>query len=177
MPQLPEVSRAMRAETGWEVAPVPALIPLSGVLCPAGGPQVFPAATFVRTRDQLNYLQEPDIFHEIFGHTPLLTNRYFADFTHAYGKLGLAAGREERVILARMYWFTVEFGLLQKPGGPLQVYGGGILSSIGETGYVYSGKPARASASSLLESLRTLPASTSCSLCTSCWRICASSTS
>jgi phenylalanine-4-hydroxylase len=153
VPQLPEVSRALRAETGWEVAPVPALIPLSEFYALLAD-RKFPAATFVRSREQLDYLQEPDIFHEIFGHTPLLTNRWFADFTQAYGKLGLAAGREERVILARMYWFTVEFGLLQKPGGPLQIYGGGILSSIGETGYVYSGKPRR-KRFELLESLRT----------------------
>ena len=103
----------------------------------------FPAATFIRTREELNYLQEPDIFHELFGHTPLLTNKYFGDFTQKYGELGLAASKEDRVYLARMYWFTVEFGLMQKPGEGLSIYGGGILSSIGETEYALGDKPQR----------------------------------
>ncbi|MDR3417689.1 MAG: phenylalanine 4-monooxygenase [Nevskia sp.] len=134
VPQLGEVSRALRRETGWEVAYVPALIPI-GDFFALLAERRFPAATFVRTRDELDYLQEPDIFHEIFGHTPLLTNRYFADFTQAYGRLGLAASPEQREFLARLYWFTVEFGLMRKPGGSLRIYGGGILSSIGETEY------------------------------------------
>ena len=115
----------------------------------------FPAATFVRSRDELDYLQEPDIFHEIFGHTPLLTNRHFADFTHTYGKLGLAASKEDRVFLARMYWFTVEFGLLQPPGQPLKIYGGGILSSIGETEYAYSSDIPQRKRFNILDVLRT----------------------
>ena len=100
----------------------------------------FPCATFIRTRDELDYLQEPDIFHEIFGHCAMLTNPYFAEFTHIYGRLGQAASKEDRVYLARLYWFTVEFGVMQSAQGR-KVYGGGILSSIGETQYVYSGKP------------------------------------
>jgi phenylalanine-4-hydroxylase len=142
VPQLAEVSKSLKRETGWEVAYVPALIPFSEFFALLAD-RKFPAATFVRTREELDYLQEPDIFHEIFGHTPLLTNKYFAEFTHIYGKLGLAASREDRVYLARMYWFTVEFGLMQKPGEALRIYGGGILSSIGETGYVYGDKPLR----------------------------------
>lgn len=137
IPQLPEISKVLRRETGWEVAYVPALIPFSEFFKLLADRR-FPAATFIRTPDELDYLQEPDIFHEIFGHTPLLTNRYFADFTHAYGKLGLAASKEDRVFLARMYWFTVEFGLIQPPGKPMRIYGGGILSSIGETDYAFT---------------------------------------
>ncbi|HEX4873156.1 MAG TPA: phenylalanine 4-monooxygenase [Nevskiaceae bacterium] len=140
VPQLEEVSRVLRRETGWEVAPVPALIPFSQFFELLANRR-FPAATFVRTREELDYLQEPDIFHEIFGHTPLLTNPWFADFTAHYGRLGLAASKEDRVFLARMYWFTVEFGLLQTPGTPRKIYGGGILSSIGETAYAMSATP------------------------------------
>ena len=69
----------------------------------------FPVATFIRSEEEFDYLQEPDIFHEIFGHCPLLTNPAFAHFTETYGKLGLAASKEDRVYLARLYWFTVEF--------------------------------------------------------------------
>lgn len=113
----------------------------------------FPVATFIRRRDELDYLQEPDIFHEIFGHCAMLTNPAFAHFTHLYGRLGLHASKEERVYLARLYWFTVEFGLLQGEEG-LRIYGGGILSSIGETAYALSGKPEQ-QPFDLLEILRT----------------------
>ena len=154
IPQLPEISKILRRETGWEVAYVPALIPFSEFF-KLLSERKFPAATFIRSRDELDYLQEPDIFHEIFGHTPLLTNRYFADFTHTYGKLGLAASKEDRVFLARMYWFTVEFGLIQPPGKPMRIYGGGILSSIGEAEYAFnSDKPLR-KRFSITDALRT----------------------
>jgi len=154
VPQLPEVSKVLKRETGWEVAYVPALIPFGEFFKLLANKQ-FPAATFVRTRDELDYLQEPDIFHELFGHTPLLTNPHFADFTHRYGQLGLAASKEDRVYLARMYWFTVEFGLMQKPGQEMRIYGGGILSSIGETGYAYSSNVALRKRFDLADVLRT----------------------
>ena len=154
VPQLGEVSQRLKRETGWEVAYVPALIPFSEFFALLAD-RKFPAATFVRTREELDYLQEPDIFHEIFGHTPLLTNQYFADFTHTYGKLGLAASREDRVFLARMYWFTVEFGLMQKPGEALRIYGGGILSSIGETEYAFNSDKAQRRRFDIVDALRT----------------------
>ena len=154
VPQLEEVSRVLRRETGWEVAEVPALIPF-GEFFRLLADRKFPAATFVRVREELDYLQEPDIFHELFGHAPLLTNRYFAEFTHLYGQLGLAASKEDRVYLARMYWFTVEFGLLQKPGGALGIYGGGILSSIGETDYAYHSPLPKRQRFVLSDALRT----------------------
>jgi phenylalanine-4-hydroxylase len=144
----------LKRETGWEVAYVPALIPFSQFFQLLAD-RKFPAATFVRTWEELDYLKEPDIFHEIFGHTPLLTNKFFAEFTHTYGQLGLAASKEDRVFLARMYWFTVEFGLLQKPGGPLQIYGGGILSSIGETEYAFDSEKAIRKRFDILDVLRT----------------------
>ncbi len=154
VPQLPEISRVLKRETGWEVAYVPALIPFSEFFKLLANKQ-FPAATFVRTREELDYLQEPDIFHELFGHTPLLTNPHFAEFTHLYGKLGLAASKEDRVFLARLYWFTVEFGLVQKPGEAMRIYGGGILSSIGETDYAYASNVALRKRFDLMDVLRT----------------------
>lgn len=136
VPQLEEVSKVLRETTGWECAQVPALIPFEEFFRLLANKQ-FPVATFIRTREEFDYLQEPDIFHEIFGHCPLLTNPAFAHFTHKYGELGLAASKQDRVFLARLYWFTVEFGLLKTEGGH-KIYGGGILSSPGETQYAFS---------------------------------------
>ena len=133
VPQCPEISAVLREKTGWELQPVPALIPHE-YFFELLSKRKFPAATFIRRREELNYLQEPDIFHEMFGHCPLLTNHAFADFTHMYGKLGLSASNEDREMLARLYWFTIEFGLIRSPQG-VRAYGGGILSSMGETPY------------------------------------------
>ena len=142
VPQLPDVNRALRAATGWEVAAVPALIPF-GKFFELLSERKFPAATFIRTQEEIDYLQEPDIFHEIFGHCPLLTDPVFADFVHEYGKLGLAASPQERVYLARIFWFTVEFGLIRTAEG-LRIFGAGILSSPGETLYsLESNQPQR----------------------------------
>ena len=139
IPQLGEINKVLQAATGWRVARVPALIPFQ-TFFELLASQQFPVATFIRTPEELDYLQEPDIFHEIFGHCPLLTNPWFAEFTHTYGKLGLAASKEERVYLARLYWMTIEFGLLDTPQGR-RIYGGGILSSPKETVYSLSGEP------------------------------------
>lgn len=133
IPQCPEVSRVLRQATGWSLAPVPALIPFKQFFDLLANRQ-FPAATFIRRREELDYLQEPDIFHEIFGHCPMLTNQAVAEFTHTYGKLGQKATHEEQVMLAKLYWFTIEFGLIQTSKG-LRAYGGGILSSKSETIY------------------------------------------
>lgn len=131
IPQLHEVSEVLMDTTGWQVAWVPALISFDRFFELLANKK-FPCATFIRTREEMNYLREPDVFHEIFGHCPMLTNPYFAEFTHTYGKLGYAASKADRVYLARLYWFTVEFGLIRTEAGR-RIYGGGILSSIGET--------------------------------------------
>jgi phenylalanine-4-hydroxylase len=133
IPQPKEVSRILHERTGWQVAPVPALINFDKFF-KLLSEKKFPAASFIRTRESMDYLQEPDIFHEIFGHTTMLTHKAFADFTHAYGKAGVKASKKERVFLARLYWFTVEFGLIDTPAGT-RIYGGGIASSPGETVY------------------------------------------
>ncbi len=133
IPQLDDVDRVLNKTTGWSVSRVPALISFDRFFALLANKQ-FPVATFIRSREELDYLQEPDVFHEIFGHCPLLTDPDFAAFTEAYGELGLSASKEERVYLARLYWMTVEFGLLQSEQGQ-KIYGGGILSSYGETLY------------------------------------------
>lgn len=138
IPQLNDVSKVLQATTGWQCHPVPALIGF-GEFFKLLSEKKFPVATFIRTEAELDYLQEPDIFHEIFGHCPLLTNPSFANYTQAYGKMGLNATKEQRVFLARLYWFTIEFGLLDTPQG-LRIYGGGILSSPSETDYALTNK-------------------------------------
>ncbi|MEZ9116997.1 phenylalanine 4-monooxygenase [Vibrio cyclitrophicus] len=133
VPQLPEISKVLIKTTGWQVHPVPALIDFDRFFDLLANKK-FPVATFLRTRDEFDYLQEPDFFHEIFGHCAMLTNIDFATFTEHYGKLGQAATPKQRAYLARLYWFTVEFGLV-KEGDRLKIYGGGILSSPAETMY------------------------------------------
>ncbi|OAN11050.1 phenylalanine 4-monooxygenase [Photobacterium jeanii] len=133
VPQLNEVNQVLESTTGWRCVEVPALINFDRFFSMLANQQ-FPVATFLRRREEFDYLQEPDFFHEIFGHCAMLTNPDFAAFTHAYGRLGYQANSQQRVFLARLYWFTVEFGLLETPHG-LRIYGGGILSSPGETLY------------------------------------------
>lgn len=131
VPQPKTLSKRLDELTGWSIEPVPALINFDRFFALLSEKR-FPAASFIRNEEDLDYLQEPDIFHEVFGHVTMLTHQAFADFTEAYGKAGLAASPADRVLLARLYWFTVEFGLIQTPQG-VQICGGGIASSPGET--------------------------------------------
>ncbi|GAA5524540.1 hypothetical protein Maes01_01097 [Microbulbifer aestuariivivens] len=152
IPQLHEISSVLRRETGWEVARVPALIDFEtffGLLAE----RKFPVATFIRSPEEFDYLREPDIFHEIFGHCAMLTNPAFANFTQRYGQLGLSASAKERAYLARLYWFTVEFGLVHTAQG-LRIYGGGILSSPKETLTALGDEPQRLQFH-VLDALRT----------------------
>ncbi len=153
IPQLGDIDKVLLETTGWQTAPVPALINFTEFFTLLANKK-FPVATFIRTEEEFDYLQEPDIFHEIFGHCPLLTNQAFANFTHTYGKLGLAASKEDRVYLARLYWFTVEFGLMKTPEG-LRIYGGGILSSPGETIHALESDNAERISLDPLEAMRT----------------------
>src|SRR5205823_3950319 len=105
----------------------------------------FPATTWLRQRDQLDYLPEPDMFHDTFGHVPVLTNQAFCDFLAALSRIALRFVDHPEAIdmISRLYWYTVEFGLIQE-GDQLRIYGGGILSSPGETRYsLYSDVPKR----------------------------------
>jgi phenylalanine-4-hydroxylase len=133
IPQLREVSAVLTDHTGWSITPVPALVDFA-VIFELLARRQFPAATFIRNRKEMHYLPEPDIFHEIFGHTPLLTDQRFAAFSEAYGKAGLAADSSDHAMLARLFWFTVEFGLIRTAAG-LRSYGAGIVSSPGELTY------------------------------------------
>jgi len=153
IPQLKDIDEVLMKETGWKTAPVPALINFTDFFTLLANKQ-FPVATFIRSEEEFDYLQEPDVFHEIFGHCPLLTNPAFAHFTHVYGKLGLAASKEDRSYLARLYWFTVEFGLVNTKDG-LRIYGGGILSSPGETHYALESESVQRSALNPVDVLRT----------------------
>jgi len=131
--QIVDINCVLKQATGWQVEPVPALIHF-GRFFALLADKKFPVATFLRSREEFDYLQEPDFFHEIFGHCAMLTNPEFAEFTQMYGILGRNASDTQRVYLARLYWFTVEFGLV-KEGDETKIYGGGILSSPGETLY------------------------------------------
>jgi phenylalanine-4-hydroxylase len=133
IPQCGEVSEVLKAATGWSVVPVDAIIPLSEFFRLLANRQ-FPAASFIRRREDLDYLQEPDIFHEYFGHCPLLTHPAYADFVHWYGETVLRMPANLQSVLGRLFWFTIEFGLTETAQG-LRIYGGGILSSFTETVY------------------------------------------
>ncbi|MDH3858463.1 MAG: phenylalanine 4-monooxygenase [Gammaproteobacteria bacterium] len=133
MPQCHEVSRRLLATSGWRVVPVPALIDFSTFFAMLARRQ-FPAASFIRSQQEMDYLQEPDIFHEILGHAPLLTNTDYADFVQAYGAAGCRASPSEQAWLARLFWFTIEFGLLQTDTG-IRALGAGIVSSSKELPY------------------------------------------
>ena len=152
IPQLHEIDSILKPRTGWTVEPVPCLISFDEFFELLSA-RKFPCATFIRREEDMLYLQEPDIFHEIFGHCPMLTDPHFADFTALYGSIGAKSSHKERVMLARLYWFTVEFGLIKR-NKELQIYGGGIISSIGETDYALSGK-AKVTPLNILDVLRT----------------------
>ncbi|GED21898.1 phenylalanine 4-monooxygenase [Halomonas halmophila] len=152
VPQLADIDRVLTATTGWRTAAVPALIPFD-TFFELLAERRFPVATFIRSPEEMEYLKEPDIFHEVFGHCPMLTNPAFAEFTATYGRLGLAASSRERVYLARLYWMTVEFGLVDTPAGR-RLYGGGILSSPRETLHALSDTPLHADFDAL-DALRT----------------------
>jgi phenylalanine-4-hydroxylase len=152
IPQLPEINEILSSKTGWQIEAVPSLIKFDRFF-ELLSLRLFPCATFIRTQQDINYLREPDIFHEIFGHCPMLTDPYFADFTARYGRLGFKASHKERVMLARLYWFTVEFGIIKR-NNQFKLYGGGILSSISETDFCLSSDVER-SPLKLLDVFRT----------------------
>jgi phenylalanine-4-hydroxylase len=132
IPNFAEINVELKARTGFEVVAVPGLVP-DEVFFTHLANRRFPAGQFIRTRAQLDYLQEPDIFHDVFGHVPLLTDPVFADYMEAYGKGGLRAMKFGRLKnLAALYWYTVEFGLIETPQG-VRIYGAGISSSKDES--------------------------------------------
>jgi phenylalanine-4-hydroxylase len=132
IPDFRELNERLMAATGWKVVAVPGLVP-DDVFFDHLANRRFVSGNFIRRRDQLDYLQEPDVFHDVFGHVPMLADPVFADYMAAYGRGGLRAqGLGALKKLARLYWYTVEFGLIQEDDG-LRIYGAGIVSSYGES--------------------------------------------
>ena len=132
VPEFRELSDRLGALTGWQVVAVPGLVP-DAVFFEHLANRRFPAGNFIRSADQLDYLQEPDVFHDVFGHVPMLADPVFADYMQAYGEGGLRSlGFGALDKLARLYWYTVEFGLVREQGG-LRLFGSGIVSSHGES--------------------------------------------
>ncbi|MBT5049885.1 MAG: phenylalanine 4-monooxygenase [Rhodospirillaceae bacterium] len=134
IPDFEALSAILMQATGWQIVAVPGLVP-DDVFFRHLSERRFPATNWIRRRDQMDYLQEPDVFHDVFGHVPLLMNPVFADYLQAYGRGGLKAlGLGALPLLARLYWYSVEFGLIKTEDG-LRIYGSGIVSSFSETRY------------------------------------------
>ncbi len=134
IPKFDDLNRMLRAATGWEIVGVEGLLP-ELVFFEHLANRRFPVTWWIRKPEQLDYLAEPDLFHDLFGHVPLLMNPVFADYMAAYGRGGVKAhalGPEALANLTRLYWYTVEFGLIREADG-LRIYGAGILSSKGES--------------------------------------------
>ena len=132
IPNMGRLSDRLKAITGWSVVPVAELVP-DDVFFDHLANKRFPAGAFIRPENELDYLQERDVFHDIYGHVPMLANPVFAEFMQAYGKGGLKAmERGQLPNLARLYWYTVEFGLIREDD-EVRIFGAGILSSAGES--------------------------------------------
>ena len=135
VPEFGTLSEELDKLTGWSVVPVPMLIP-DHIFFWHLANRRFPAGNFIRTRETFDYIQEPDVFHDVFGHVPMLTNPVFADYMQEYGRAGFRAMEHNRLkALGALYWYTVEFGLIKEEAG-LRAYGAGILS--GPTEAVFS---------------------------------------
>ena len=134
IPRFSEANKVLRAKTGWELVAVEGLLPDLRFFELLSAKQ-FPVTWWIREPEQIDYISEPDLFHDFFGHVPLLANPVFGDYLQAYGAGGVkAAGLDALSFLARLYWYTVEFGLIQTAQG-LRIYGAGIVSSKGESLY------------------------------------------
>jgi phenylalanine-4-hydroxylase len=131
VPDLAEVNRRLAPRTGWRAVPVRGFVPAAAFFASLAERR-FPTTVIVRPKEQLAYLPEPDIFHDVFGHVPLHADAVFADFLQRVGAAG-ARARDERHVeqLARLFWFTVEFGLVRE-GGRVKIYGSGLISSSGD---------------------------------------------
>jgi phenylalanine-4-hydroxylase len=154
IPNFDELNERLHAATGWKVVAVPGLVP-DEVFHRHLSQRRFPAGNFIRTPEQLGYLQEPDVFHDVFGHVPLLAIPEWADFMQAIGEKGLQALKHDAIHrLARLYWYTVEFGLAREEG-QLRIYGSGIVSSFNESRYALESDTPHRIAFDLRRVLRT----------------------
>jgi phenylalanine-4-hydroxylase len=138
IPDFRRLSDVLMKATGWQVVAVPGLVP-DEVFFEHLANRRFPAGQFIRSPEQLDYLEEPDVFHDVFGHVPMLMNPVIADYIQAYGFGGLRAQKLGVLPnLARVYWYTVEFGLVEQDDG-LRIYGSGIASSYSESVFAVDG--------------------------------------
>jgi phenylalanine-4-hydroxylase len=154
IPDMARLSDRLEKITGWSVVPVVELVP-DEVFFDHLANRRFPAGAFIRPEEEMDYLQEPDIFHDIFGHVPLLANPAYADFMVAYGKGGRRAMQLGRLHnLARLYWYTIEFGLIESAAG-LRIFGAGILSSVAESVFALESDSPNRVAFDLLRVMRT----------------------
>lgn len=142
IPDFAEVSTKLREMTGWEIVAVPGLIPAAPFFDHLANRR-FPVTNWLRTREELDYIVEPDMFHDFFGHVPILTQPDFADFMQNYGKRAqsvIDAGGDE--MITRLYWYTAEYGLMQGPGEPVKAFGAGLMSSFTELQFAVESKDA-----------------------------------
>lgn len=141
IPDFAQINRMLYPLTGWTLYAVPGLIDNTFFFRQMHRKQ-FGATTWIRTPEQMDYLEEPDIFHDVFGHVPLLANTAVCEYLYGLASIANQHITNEKVVeaIARLYWYTIEFGLIRE-SGTLKIYGAGILSSIGETAYSLSSKP------------------------------------
>ena len=137
IPDFNELNEILMKETGWSIEVVPGMIPVDDFF-KLLAEKKFCSSTWLRKMNQLDYLEEPDMFHDIFGHIPLLMDQQYANFVEQFGQLGLSFINDKKILsaLQRLYWYTIEFGLLKGIDGP-KIYGAGIISSYGETKHIY----------------------------------------
>ena len=138
IPVFDDLRLTLKETSGWGLQVVPGLIPVDEFFSLLSQKK-FCSSTWVRSRNMIDYLEEPDMFHDIFGHTPLILNQQYAEFMHELGKLGVRFGNDPESVLKlqRLYWFSIEFGLMQTDKG-FKIYGAGIASSYGETNHIYN---------------------------------------
>ncbi|TPN84147.1 phenylalanine 4-monooxygenase [Mesorhizobium sp. CU2] len=142
IPDFDAVSEKLARLTGWEIVAVPGLIP-AGPFFDHLANRRFPVTNWLRTRKELDYIVEPDMFHDFFGHVPILTQPVFADFMQMYGQKAedvIALGGDE--MITRLYWYSAEYGLIQEPGQPVKAFGAGLMSSFTELQFAVESKDA-----------------------------------
>ncbi|HTP61543.1 MAG TPA: phenylalanine 4-monooxygenase [Burkholderiales bacterium] len=154
IPKFDRVSRKLKSKTGWEIVAVPGLIPDEAFFTHLANRR-FPVTVWLRKPEEFDYIVEPDVFHDFFGHVPLLFDRIYADHLRDYGQGGLKAMRLDAVkMLARLYWYTIEFGLMNTAEG-VRAYGAGLISSGGELAYCIDDPSPRRLAFDLERALRS----------------------
>lgn len=141
IPDFTETNALLEQQTGWHIQAVPGIIPDKEFFMLLNQ-QRFPATCWLRNFEQLNYIEEPDMFHDVFGHIPLLTDKHYCDFLTGLSDIALQHINNPYAIelMSRIYWFTIEFGLIEE-NGKTRIYGAGIISSAGETEYSLSHVP------------------------------------